>query len=85
MASSRLQFYGSSHASSDFGLVRHRSPGVVATLSSITRAIAAMYRRDLHRRVVAQLDDHLLADIGIDRNIARMEAARAPWDPLLPR
>ena len=85
MASSRLQFYGSSHASSELGRVRHRSHSVAGTLGRMARAIAAMYRRDLHRRALAQLDEHLLADIGIDRDTARLQAGRAPWDPLLPR
>ncbi len=85
MASNRLHFYGSSHASSEIGLVRKRPRGVVDTLSWMARAIAAMYRTNLQRRALADLDEHLLADIGIDRSTAQMEAARAPWDPLLPR
>lgn len=85
MAGNRLHFYGSSHASSELGPVRKPSHGVVDTLSWMARAIAAMYRADLQRRALADLDEHLLADIGIDRSTARVEAARAPWDPLLPR
>lgn len=32
------------------------------------------------RRTLAQLDDHLLHDIGITRDEARIEAARPVWD-----
>lgn len=85
MAGDRLHFYGSSHASSELGAVRERSHGVADTLSWMARAITAMYRIEMQRRALADLDEHLLADIGIDRSTARVEAARAPWDPLLPR
>lgn len=85
MTGNRLHFHGSSHASSELGLVRKRSHGVVDTLGWMARAIAAMYRVELQRRALADLDEHLLGDIGIDRGTARVEAARAPWDPLLPR
>ena len=32
------------------------------------------------RRLLATLDDRMLADIGLDRRAAEREAARAPWD-----
>lgn len=32
------------------------------------------------RRMLADLDDHLLSDIGITRNDAEREAARSFWD-----
>ncbi len=85
MAGNRLHFYGSSHASSELGVVGKRPHGVVDTLGWMARAIAAMYRTDLQRRALADLGEHLLADIGIDRSTAQVKAARAPWDPLLPR
>ncbi len=85
MASKRLQSCGSSHPSFELGMVRKCSHGVADMLSWMARAIAAMYRRDRHRRTVESLNEHLLADIGIDGDIARLQAAWAPWDPLLPR
>ncbi len=85
MANNRLHFYGSSHARPRMDLVRPASHGVGGTLGWMARALVAMYRTELQRRALADLDERLLADIGIDRNTARVEAARAPWDPLLPR
>ncbi len=32
------------------------------------------------RTMLAQMDDRMLADIGVSRCAARTEAARAPWD-----
>ena len=39
-------------------------------------------RRDLRRsrRMLGQLDDRLLRDIGVDRATAKHEAARSFWD-----
>jgi uncharacterized protein YjiS (DUF1127 family) len=31
------------------------------------------------RRRLVDLDDHLLEDIGLDRDTARAEAKRSPW------
>jgi uncharacterized protein YjiS (DUF1127 family) len=36
------------------------------------------------RRLLSQMDEHMLRDIGISRTQARAEAARWPWD-LAPR
>lgn len=44
-----------------------------ATLTEMRRA-----RRT--RRLLAEMDDRMLADIGIGRGDALMEASRAPWD-----
>jgi uncharacterized protein YjiS (DUF1127 family) len=41
-------------------------------------ALVASARRD--RRTLAQLDPHLLRDIGLTREQAEAEAARALWD-----
>ncbi len=39
-----------------------------------------MRRAHRTRRLLAEMDDRLLADIGIGRGEALMEASRAPWD-----
>ena len=43
-------------------------------------ALAAMARARRTRRLLAEMDDRMLADIGIGRGDAMMEASRAPWD-----
>ena len=45
----------------------------LAMVSRMTRAIE-------ERRILASLDDRMLADIGINRLEAERETARAPWD-----
>ncbi len=39
-----------------------------------------MRRAHRTRRLLAEMDDRLLSDIGIGRGDALMEASRAPWD-----
>ena len=46
---------------------------VMARLAEIVRAVRT-------RRLLATMDDRLLADIGISRGEALFEATRAPWD-----
>lgn len=43
------------------------------------RWLAAAYRRRQQRRALAQLDDRLLRDIGVDRQDALLEAAKPFW------
>jgi len=43
-------------------------------------ALAEMARARQTRRLLAEMDDRMLADIGIGRGDALMEASRAPWD-----
>ena len=45
-----------------------------------TRAWAAMVRNARTRRELKSMDDRMLADIGIDRAQARVEADRMPWE-----
>lgn len=47
--------------------------------------LKAMLQAHRTRRLLAEMDDHQLADIGIDRGQAYMEASRAPWDLTLRR
>jgi len=42
--------------------------------------LAEMRRARRTRRLLAEMDDRMLADIGIGRGDALMEASRAPWD-----
>jgi len=43
-------------------------------------ALMAMLRARRTRRLLLEMDDRMLADIGIDRGEAWMEATRSPWD-----
>jgi uncharacterized protein YjiS (DUF1127 family) len=42
--------------------------------------LTAMLRARRTRRLLAEMDDRMLADIGVDRGQAHMESARAFWD-----
>ena len=59
-------------------LVPHR------TIRSMARtgwtALAVMVRTHQTRRLLAEMDDRMLADIGVSRGDASMEAARPAWD-----
>jgi uncharacterized protein YjiS (DUF1127 family) len=46
---------------------------------------ARMIRAIEERRLLATLDDRMLADVGLNRVDATREAARAPWDLTPPR
>lgn len=54
--------------------------GIDGAVAALRRAIRAAESR----RQLAQLDDRMLADIGLGRAEAVAEAERAPWD-LSPR
>ena len=43
-------------------------------------ALARMTRSIEERRLLATLDDRMLADIGVSRSEADREANRSPWD-----
>lgn len=43
-------------------------------------ALAAMLHARRTRRLLAEMDDRMLADIGLDRGQALAEAARPAWD-----
>jgi len=47
---------------------------------ALVRWCARVHRTAAERRSLADLDDHLLADIGLDRATMRAEAARPFWD-----
>jgi uncharacterized protein YjiS (DUF1127 family) len=44
------------------------------------RQIAIWINRARQRRALAELDDHMLNDIGVSRSVARREAGRPFWD-----
>ena len=46
----------------------------------ILPSLAAMWRAATTRRMLAEMDDRMLADIGISRAQAAFEADRLPWD-----
>ncbi len=49
-------------------------------LRQVWTALAEMHRARRTRRLLTEMDDRMLADIGIGRGDALMEASRAPWD-----
>lgn len=51
-----------------------------AVLRQAWITLTQMVRARQTRRMLAEMDDRMLADIGIGRGDALMEAARAPWD-----
>jgi len=51
-----------------------------ALMRQVWTALAEMARARRTRRLLAEMDDRMLADIGIGRGDALMEASRAPWD-----
>ncbi len=51
-----------------------------ALLHQAWTALTQMARARQTRRLLAEMDDRMLADIGIGRGDAMMEASRAPWD-----
>lgn len=56
----------------------HAQRGVFARLADF---LAAAVVRRRHRQQLAQLDAHLLRDIGLDSSEARAEAAKPFWQP----
>lgn len=63
------------------GIVRPVGPGAArATFGTWFAALARMTRAVEERRLLATLDDRMLADIGVSRSEAAREANRASWD-----
>ena len=46
---------------------------------SVAVVLTKWSRRQRTRRALAQLDDHLLRDVGLDRRTAHIEARRMFW------
>lgn len=51
-----------------------------AVMGKVWALLTEMARARRTRRLLGEMDDRMLADIGIGRGDALMEAARAPWD-----
>ena len=50
------------------------------TCGFVWRWLRAAHRTSVERRALLDLDDHILADIGLDRHGVRAEADRPFWD-----
>ncbi len=63
-------------------LPRHSGGAVLrrGVLGQAWATFMEMRRARRTRRLLAEMDDRMLADIGIGRGDALMEASRAPWD-----
>ncbi len=63
-------------------LVPHNAGVIRPTqlLRQVWMVLAEMRRARRTRRLLTEMDDRMLADIGIGRGEALMEASRAPWD-----
>ncbi len=57
-----------------------RQPAPAHGIADVWTGLVAMWRVRQSRKLLRDLDSHLLADIGIGRNDAFMEAARPMWD-----
>ena len=55
-------------------------PPARLSLSRLFRRIGQRHALRRERRRLAALDDHLLRDIGLDREQAEREARRSDWD-----
>lgn len=51
-----------------------------ASLRQVWAAAVEMAQARRTRRMLAEMDDRMLADVGLGRGDAMMEASRAPWD-----
>lgn len=56
------------------------APSVSSRLDFVRRWLMAARRVDVERRALRELDDHILADIGVDRCTVRAECERPFWD-----
>lgn len=57
-----------------------RLPGRPSLAQRALARLAEMHRAHRTRKLLAEMDDRLLSDIGIGRSEALTEASRAPWD-----
>jgi uncharacterized protein YjiS (DUF1127 family) len=56
-----------------------RLAGMVKCLARMAKCLARADRRYRQRRVLAELDDRLLADIGVSRGEAERECRKPLW------
>ena len=74
------------------GITFHFAPPSAVRLRTVSTVLgqtwtwtAATFEARRTRRLLREMDDRQLADIGISRGQAHTEAARAPWDLAPPR
>ena len=67
---------------SDFtvGLRRAQRPALRRVIADVAFTLRAMLRARATRRLLSEMDDRLLADIGVGRGDALHEARRPMWD-----
>ena len=56
-------------------------PEAVRVRASVAVALATWRERRRTRQHLDDLDDRLLADVGLSRTQQRIECAKAPWQP----
>jgi uncharacterized protein YjiS (DUF1127 family) len=65
-----------------FGLPRAQRPGPARRLAALAAAmVGAWQERDRHRRCLAQLDPHLLRDVGLTTRDQLREVEKPIWRP----
>jgi uncharacterized protein YjiS (DUF1127 family) len=70
----------SDHALHPGSLVQGAGPVAGVPAAGWLSMVARMLRAIEERRILATLDDRMLADVGLNRLEAEREIARAPWD-----
>ncbi len=67
---------------SDFtvGALRSARPSLRHAIADAVQVVQIMFRARATRRLLPDMDDRLLADIGVGRGDALQEAARPMWD-----
>ena len=66
---------GTANPASDGAFVHQGAERLVGWIE----AVGAMFRRRRQRRILLELEDHLLADIGVTREQAEREARKPLW------
>ena len=62
-------------------LLWHELHRVTAAMAATAKTVLLWVLRRRQRRSLAELDDHMLRDIGLDRYQALREAAKPFWKP----
>lgn len=56
------------------------APAARVRTRRVLPSLSAMWHALVTRRMLAEMDDHMLADIGVSRSDAWLESTRKPWD-----
>ncbi len=62
------------------GSLFHFQPHFPAQAKALLARLGQMRQTVIGRRAIAQMDDRMLADIGLSRSEALAEINRRPWD-----